>query len=400
MKTAVINNTNFSANKMSLSQAKYMDNEFRKAKTADIICHDMTDRDGANSALAMWEYLTSLGINSRVILQQKTPKMLGLRRYDFDFMQADNKEEIEKIIPDIAFCVDFGEKERIKPNVLEHIKKAGKIMGFDHHLGQDIIDENCVLLNSQLKDNEIPQTKVAYYTDTTAKSATSVIYRYFEALNLEIDNKKAYDLFLGLVDDGVKRGIISCDGESGTISPKKELLADTNAYEIYSKLKEKLNDGQIASIAKSVDIIASLNDEQKMFKNSLEERMKLSKNKKIAYVEIPSDDLEWIKLGGDNTVTSTILNRFRTSILNNPKYEDVKIVFSFYEANGTYRLSAHTKDCNLLDYFKYVEDNSIPNFTKNSGGHPNRGGAGFSCLEPSYCHKWVQDIVSNEDYFN
>lgn len=400
MKTAIINNLNFSANKMSLSQAKYMDNEFKKAKSADIICHDMTDRDGANSALVMWEYLTSLGVKTRVIMQQKNPKTLGLRRYDFDIIQADNKKEIEKITPDIALCVDFGEKERIKSDVLSHIEKSGKIMGFDHHMGQDIVDENCISINSSLDDDKIPETKVAYYTDTTAKSATSVIYRFFETLDVEIDDKLAYDLLSGFVDDGVKRNLVSCDGETGVIKPKKELLADKNAYEIYSKLIEKLNDKQIASIAKNVDVIASLNKEQKAFKNSLEERLKFSKNKKIAYIEIPSDDLEWKKLGGDNTITSAILNRFRMSVLNNPKYKDVKIVFSFYEANGAYRLSAHSKDCNLLDYFKYVEDNSIPNFTKNSGGHPNRGGGGIFYIEPSYCHRWVNKIISNEDYFD
>lgn len=400
MKTAIINNINFRANKMSLSQAKYMDNEFKKAKTADIICHDMTDRDGANSALAMWEYLTSLGVKTRVIMQQKNPKTLGLRRYDCKIIQADDKKEIEKINPDIALCVDFGKKERVKPNVLAHLKKAGKVMGFDHHAEQNIVDENCITINSSLKEEEIPETKVAYYTDTTAKSATSVIYRFFEVLNEEIDNNKAYDLFSGFVDDGVKRNLVLCDGETGIIKPKKELLADKNAYEIYLKLQEKLSDEQIATIAKNVDVIASLNDEQKAFKNSLEERLKFSKNKKIAYVEIPSNDLEWEKLGGDNTITSTILNRFRMSILNNPKYKDVKIIFSFYESNGTYRLSAHSKDCNLLDYFKYVEENSIPNFTKNSGGHPNRGGGGIFYTEPSYCHKWVNKIISNDNYFD
>ena len=151
---------------------------------------------------------------------------------------------------------------------------------------------------------------------------------------------------------------------------------------------------------KNVDIISSLNPEQKAFRESLEDRMNFSKNGKIAYIEIPSDDEEWKKLGGDNTVTSTILNRFRTGVLNNPKYDNVKMVFTFYEANGAYRMSAHSKDCSLLDYFKHVENNAWPNFTKISGGHANRAGGGIMDSRPEICHNWVQKIVSCEDFFD
>ena len=44
--------------------------------------------------------------------------------------------------------------------------------------------------------------------------------------------------------------------------------------------------------------------------------MQISSNQKVAYVAIPPDDEQWQKLGGDNTVTSTILNRFRQEVLS------------------------------------------------------------------------------------
>ena len=390
---------NFKANKMSQMQAGYVERELKKAKNVDIVCHDMTDRDGANSALAMWEFLNARGISSRIIMAQKTPKSLGLRNYDCNIIQANNKDEIEKIIPDIAFCVDFGAKDRVSPNVLEHIQNSKKVMGFDHHSEVDIANGNYMQLRRTLLDNECVTSKVDFYSDTTAKSATSVIYRFFEALGEEIDNSKAYDLFLGLADDATKKGLVKCDGARGIIEAQDKLIKDKNAYEIYQNLKDKLTQEQVSKIAKTIDLMSSLTSEQKEFKNSLQDRTKLSQNGTIAYVEISPDDEEWKSLGGDNTITSTILNRHRQSILSSEKYENVQAAIVFYEANGKYRLSAHTRNENLLDFFDYVDKNAIPNFSQNSGGHVNRGGGSIRSIEANECKKWVEKILSCDDFF-
>ena len=97
MKVA-ITNTTFKANKMSYEQARYVDRELRKAKNVDIVCHHLTDRDGAKSALAMWEYLNAQGVNARIIMSQKTPLALGLRNYDCNIVQANEQEKIEELI--------------------------------------------------------------------------------------------------------------------------------------------------------------------------------------------------------------------------------------------------------------------------------------------------------------
>ncbi|MBR3605058.1 MAG: hypothetical protein IKL52_03415 [Candidatus Gastranaerophilales bacterium] len=392
-------NLHFRANKMSTMQARYVDNQLKKARNVDIICHDMTDRDGANSALAMWEYLNSQGVCARVIISQKTPEALGLRTYDFKMVQASDNEELSKIKPDIAFCVDFGAQDRVALNVLEHIKNTPKVMGFDHHSEVDIAQDEFIQFQRPLKKGEFVCSRVPFYSDTTAKSATSVIYRFFEALDKEIDNSRAYDLFLGLVDDGIKRGLVKCDGEKGTIVPQKKLIEDENAFEIYQKLEEKLSSEDIKKIAKTIDIMSSLTPEQKAFRESLKNRIRLSDDGKIAYVEIKPNDEQWKSLGGDNTITSTILNRFRQEILASNEYRNVDAVITFYEANGKYRLSAHTRKPNLLKFFEYVEKNKIENFTNNSGGHSSRGGGSIKSIEPEVCHKWVQDIVVCDDFF-
>lgn len=389
--------TSFKANKMSTMQANYVDKKLKEAKNVDIITHDMTDRDGANSALAMWEYLNNQRINARVIISKKIPQALGLRNYDCNIVQAFDKEKVAQITPDIAFCVDFGGSERVLPNVYEHIQKAPIVMGFDHHSEVDIARDDFIQFKRPLYDDECILTKANFYSDMTAKSATSIIYRFFEALGQEINSNQAYDLFLGLIDDTTKRALVKCDGQKGTITAQKALYEDKNALEIYTKLKEKLSEEQIASIAKTVDLISSLNEEQQQFKDSLYDKLKLSANGKIAYIEIPPDDKQWQDLDGDNTITSTILNRFRQEVLADNN--DIQAIFCFYEAHGNYRLSAHAKNPNLLDFFKYIEENKIPDFTKISGGHPTRGGGGIKTNDPQTCHTWVQNIISCDNFF-
>lgn len=391
--------THFTANKMSTMQARYVDKKIKEAKNVDIICHDMTDRDGANSALAMWEYLKQQGISARVIISQKKPESLKLRTYDFDMVQASDDEELTKIKPDIAFCVDFGGSERVLPNVLKHINDTPLVMGFDHHSEVDVSRDNFVQFQRTLFDDEYVATSANFYSDMSAKSATCVVYRFFEALGKEIDNSQAYDLFLGLVDDIVKRSLVKCDGKNGTITPQKALIDDKNAYEIFEKLKSKLTQEQIAKIAKDIDILSSLTKEQEEFKNSLKEKIQYSKNGKIAYLEIKPDDKQWENLGGDNVVTSRILNNFRQEILADEEFKDVDLVIAFYEAHGNYRLSAHSRNQNLLKFFKYVEENAIENFTKNSGGHPTRGGGGINTIDKDACSIWVEKIISCDKYF-
>ncbi|MBQ8847376.1 MAG: DHH family phosphoesterase [Candidatus Gastranaerophilales bacterium] len=403
MKLQKVCQTSFRANKMPSSQAKYVDSQLRNAKNIDIISHSSTDRDGLNSAIAMWEYLSELGINARIIIDQKNLNSLYPRRTDCNIIQANETEKINSITPDITFCVDFGEKERINKNLVAHAQQSGKIMGFDHHIGNDMVDENSILLTKSFDKHDVPKSRVAYYTDASAPSTTSIVYRFFESIGKEIDKDTAYDLFFGLVDDGVKRGLIICDGKRGIISPKAELMNDKNAYEIYISLISKLNSFQTDRIAKAIDIMSSLTPEEEKFQQSLYKNLKLSPNKKIAYVEIPPDDKIWQSLGGENARTSTILNRFRQDILNNKfdndKLNGVEAAFVFYEANQVYRLSAHTKKPDLLKFYDYIEDYKIDDFTQNAGGHPARGGARLLSIDKDDCHNWVEKIISCDNFW-
>ena len=193
-------NFHFGANKISKKQAQHIDNIVQKSSKIDIICHETTDRDSANSALAMADYIEQQGKNARIILSQDI-KSLTLRTQNKNILQAIKLNKDEK--PDLIFCVDFSQKNRVSKNVYDYIQKANKIVGFDHHFGCDVVDSDVVQIN---KSNKKPINKIAsFYIDTSAKSATSIVYRFYEAMNKEITPDVAYKLFFGLVSDCSKK---------------------------------------------------------------------------------------------------------------------------------------------------------------------------------------------------
>ena len=402
MKISAVSNINF-ANKMSKKQANYFADRMKSAKSANIVCHEMTDRDSLNSAIAIQRYLNNMGINSIIILSQNLKK-IGIQNPDFNYIQADSIKEDDEI-KDTSICVDFSAKERLAPNVLSYIQKSPNVLCIDHHRGTNLFSDNCVVLKRPIENaDKVVESASSCYVDSSARSATSVIYRMFEALDEPVDNLQAYSLMYGFADDATKRGLLICDGGSGTITPDKKLIEDKNAYEVFCALKDKLTDEQIANIANNIDIMSNLTALEAMFKNGLKDKLCLSENKKIAYVEIPPDDTMWHVLGADNSRTSTILNRFRQSVLRNDfedeNLEDVELALVFYQAEDKYRISAHSKTGVLLDFYDYVEQNKIPDFTQNAGGHQDRGGGKIFTIDPKVCHKWVQDIISCQDFFN
>ena len=361
--------TSFKAKKIPKLKAKQIDELLKKSPKVDIICHESTDSDAANSALAMKEYLKQFNISSRIIISQNLQN-LPLRKKDNIIQAQDLKDET----PDTILCVDFSSKKRISPKTVSYIKKAKQVICLDHHKGENL-------------QKDVGQN--FFYIDTSAKSATSIIYRLFEALNKKTIKKTAYDLFLGLISDCNKRGLISCDGTKGTITPSKEFEKDKDAFEIYNKLKRFLSIKEISEIAKMVDITSTLTPKEEKFRDSLYKKIKYSKNKKIAYVEIPPDDKIWQSLGGDNTKTSAILNKFRQNILKlNP---NTKVAVTFYEAKNLYRVSLHAKGISLDEFYNYAQKNIPYNFS--IGGHSDRGGGKLDSTEPETCKKWTEDII-------
>ena len=383
---------NFSANKMTRSQAKLLNSALLDSKHVDIICHDSTDDDSANSALLMWEYLNQKGIESRIILSGDVNK-IHIRNKSADITEAESLDNNESA--DTVLCVDFSSIGRMHKNTVPLMQNAQKVLCIDHHGQQDLFGDDCIEITRNLDSSELPKDKSLHYIDTSAKSATSVIYRFFEALNQDISRNQAFDIMSGFISDGVKKGILECDGKSGQILLTEKLVNDDNASEIFAKLVQKLSPDDMRQIAKNVDIMSNLTPDEIEFYNSLNNKVNFTDDKKVAYVEIPQDDKTWASLGGDNPRTSTILNRFRKNILRNMGNKGVKYAVVFYPSKYMYRLSIHSNTNNLNDFY----NNAIYKFKRrykdfSIGGHRSRGGGKIVPFDKKECEYFSRDIIN------
>ncbi len=387
-------NINFKANKISKPQAEYINSVLCSSKSVDIICHEDTDRDSADSAVSIFNYLKQKGISSRIIISQNL-KSLNLENSGCNFINSKDLKENEPV-SDTAICMDFSSSERINQKTLDYIKKVPKLLCFDHHRGVNLVDHDYTYINKPLDENNIHIKPVtSFYIDSSAKSTTSILYRFYEALGEKIDNSQAYTLFSGLVDDGQKRSAVICDGLNGKIEPDTMLVEDKNAYEVFADLRNKLAPEQIKQIAQDVDLTSFLTKNERNFQMSLFSRLNFEKDGEIAYVYIPPNDEEWNKLGQDTTITSAILNKFRRDVINNnfndDKLKKVRTVLTFYQADDKYRVSIHSKGNLHYVYANY--DKYYKNGITSLGGHTSRGGGRILSTNEIICKNWMKKIL-------
>ena len=172
---------NFRANKVSQAQAGYFRKTLKNSKNVNIICHTGTDTDSAASAVVMASYLAQMGVKPRIIAS-KEPNKLGVIDSDrFDFSKEKELSDDENI-EGTTLCVDFSSKDRISANTQKFIDKADKLLCIDHHRGINIADHDYTYINAPLKSNH-SRSVSSCYVDSSAKSTTSIIYRFFEALD-------------------------------------------------------------------------------------------------------------------------------------------------------------------------------------------------------------------------
>lgn len=384
----------FKANKVSLAQAEYFKKVLENSKNVNIICHTRTDIDSAACAATVADYLEQKGINSKIIISQEM-KNLGIKDPEkYNCVQSQTLTGDENV-EGTTLCVDFCSSDRLPHNSANFVKNADKLLCIDHHRGVNLVDHDYIYINSPIKDNNIRGVS-SFYIDSSAKSATSIVYRFMEALGEDVDNQKAYNLFMGLVDDATKRGFVSCDGKNGKISLLEDAQEDGNFCEVYNALAKKLTKEQITEIAKKIDRTSELTESEQKLNDSLYDRIQLFGYKKIAAVVIDPDDELWEKCGGDTPVVSTILNRFRQNVLNNKfndsNLKDVQIAMVFYKVSNTYRVSLHSKDISLHPVYKYIEK-ELPAGTFSIGGHTTRGGGKISATDKDSCKLWVNTVI-------
>lgn len=387
--------TTFKAYKMPEAQARYLSNSLLQNNTIDIVCHNKSDADTANAALAMWKYLSQMGVQTKIILDQE-PSQLNIDFKDSNILQADSFE-LEDENPDAVLLVDFNSNAKTSANVSPLIKNTKNLYCIDHHKNPDLFNKNDAMI---IEDNNYPNKKSKVkkcYVDVTATSATSVIYRFFESLNEDISFDVAYNLMHGFVSDARKKGLVIVDGENGVIYPQQKLINDKNSYEVYLKLKEILDEDKSAmeQIAKSVDVMSALTLDEVKFYQRLQDETKLSKNGKVAYTVIPLNDSTWDKK--DLPRPSAIMNNYRVRFLN--KYPEVDYVVNFYQSNDNYQYSIHSRK-DITGFYEFMITNAsksgIPFVS--TGGHETRGGGRIKLLgnlkDERNCAKLVELVVN------
>lgn len=385
---------NFTANIMPKNCAEYIDNKLKSAKTADIFCHNSSDEDTFNSAKAMYSYLESQGVKSRIIVSN------GKECYDYNtnkynIIQADEVNESTKKA-DIALCVDFSAASRAVPNVLKYINSYGEnVVGFDHHNNSDKITPNYnQITQSYAKAQELPALDAKnFYVDSSAKSNCAIISRFFDAIGHKINHEEGRSLLAGMIDDTSKDGFTRFS-ESGRIEISERIGDNGNTKTVMTNVLSQLNVLDKLDVLKHLSNKTKLSDKEIKFQNTLIERTQYSKNGKFAYLEIQQDDKTWEDLGRDNVRTETVLNNYRKEMLRNKNLEAVAVFFPTNEQN-VYKMGILTKKDYAKQIIDEIKSTTYPDLV--AGGHDDRSGGTLNSSDKTDCHNWVNLFVNAAD---
>ena len=206
-------------------------------------------------------------------------------------------------------------------------------------------------------------------------------------------NEEAGSLLAGMMDDNGKDGHIKIKDNQIFISEK---LKD-NGYtkEIFEKVLSNIDEKELKEVFNHFAKKAELTPEDIAFRDSLPKKTKYSKNGKMAYVEIKTDDEEWIKLGKDTVRTTAVLGEFRKKML--AANDGVEAVAVFFPTNNkdTYKMSILTRKDYAKQIIENIKNTTYPELT--AGGHDDRSGGTIISNDKDTCHKWVKLFVRSAD---
>lgn len=383
---------NFTANVMPKNCAKYIDNKLKSAKSVDIFCHTSSDEDTFNSAKAMYSYLKGQGISPRLVVSG------GKENYQYDvnkynIIQANNISEDTKKA-DMALCVDFSSPVRVGSNVLKFINSYGSnIVGFDHHNDPDIVVKDYNKITQSYAKNSMPALEAKnYYIDSSAKSNSAIISRFFDAIGHRVTHEEARSLFAGMLDDTSKDGITKVN-KLGKVKVSAKVDDNGNTKEVMKNVLGRMRVFDKLAVLKHFADKTKLTDKEIAFSKTLKDKTQYSNNGKFAYIEISPNDQEWEDLGRDTIRSTKVLQQFRKDSLEKGNVDAVAV---FYPTNeNTYKMSLQTKD----NYAKQIIDNikatTCPNLV--AGGHENRSGGTLKSLDAQKTHEWVELFKNSAD---
>lgn len=385
---------NFTANVMPKNCAEYIDNKLKAAKTADIFCHSSSDEDSFNSAKAMYSYLESQGVKSRIIVSN------GKECYDYNtnkynIIQASEVNENTKKA-DIALCVDFSATSRAVPNVMKYINSYGaNVVGFDHHNNSDKITPNYnQITQSYAKAQDLPKLDAKnFYIDSSAKSNCAIISRFFDAIGHKINRDEGRSLLAGMIDDTSKDGFTKIS-KLGQIDVSDRTNDNGNTKTVMNNVLSKLNIFDKLKVLKHFSDKAKLTDKEINFQKTLKERTQYSKNGKFAYIEIQQNDEDWENLGRDTIRAKTVLGNYRKKMLEDKNLDAVAVFFPTNDEN-LYKMSILTRKDYAKQIINEIKTSTYPNLV--AGGHDDRSGGSLASTDKQKCHEWVNLFVNAAD---
>lgn len=366
-----------------------------KGKRIYVKGHSSLDEDSGSSILLAKHFFKNFGIDLIPCVRSEQKRKLFIDK------NKEIKTQLRKK-PDLIFTVDFNDVLKIPkllaemfegnwegaPKALREWRKGEifegtPIIGVDHHL----------------KTNSI---KGDYYIDDTAKSCSGILVRMFQAKHIKMRVEDCKLAYCGMLSDYEKSGLVEI--KNGKLTKLPKLFKDKNSLAVLNRAEKQLKKAARTEIYNHLDIMSRLTTDEKLFKESLSSRIKLSPNKKFAYVELEPNDKQWAKIGMDNDTSSSIIRWFRKKVIENSsevltieqqeKFKNIKAIAVFYRTSpkphGRYRVSIHSIDEFSIKLIKKAEELSG---MKIGGGHPNRAGGKIDSVDKMKAHGFTNLLV-------
>lgn len=234
----------------------------KAAKNVVLCTHSNPDGDTLGSALGLYHFLQSIGIESQVLATEKAPDFLSwLPAYDRMIIQQNTPEDYERSImnADLILHIDYNAFHRTGKATEELLNKAkqAKHMMIDHHPNPEAGYQ-------------------AYISDTSACSTAQLVYQLTQFMwNEEVLPKDSSTcLYVGLITD------------TGSFSYG---IKDEKPYLIASNLvKSGIDDRWIHQKVYSNNTLNRL----KLLGYALSEKLVVIEDEKWAYISLDQEELD------------------------------------------------------------------------------------------------------------
>lgn len=376
----------FGAKPMPKDVALRLKQRLLSANGINIIPHSSPDEDAINSSKVIYNWLIKNKKQTSICVDKNEVRGLFFNRSEYKIGNL-------KILNPLSLILDFNAKAKTPKKQLEIFAKlqANSIIGIDHHL------KTTDTINGD------------FYIDDTAKSNCAVIFRFFEAIEEKLTKKDIKSLYCGILSDFQKFKLIKFENSQNKFRLVKtdKLFQDKNSLDIFENIESKLNLKDKQQIQKNLNVLLKLNSHEKLLQKFIFENIKVTPNKKLAYVIIEPENKLWKNIYYDNTRSSAILRDVRSRLMNGitkdpdltdiqkEELKDIKGVIEFYRVSASldspFQMSMSTKNDYAIQLIEHIKSSINPDLM--AGGHANRAGGRIHSIKKEDVEKFINDFI-------